>query len=108
MAGAAPDARLAGAGRVRLRLPRGPDTGPADLQGAGHRPVVGPPHRDHDGALGIPRAPSVAGSAGEEAVRADLGEFFLERSLVEAVGEAGLELAERLHGQERVGLLRDR
>ena len=45
--------------------------------------------------------------AGEEAVGADLGEFLLEGWLVDAVGDAGLELAERLDGEQRVRLLPD-
>ena len=45
--------------------------------------------------------------AGEEAVGANLGEFLLERRLVDAVGDVGLELSERLDGEERVRLLSD-
>ena len=48
-----------------------------------------------------------AASAGEEAVGADLGEFVLDGSLVDAVGDAGLEFAEGLDGEERVRLLPD-
>jgi dihydroxyacid dehydratase/phosphogluconate dehydratase len=40
VAGAAPSACSAGAGGVRLRLPAGPDAGPAAFRGAGYRPVV--------------------------------------------------------------------
>ena len=47
------------------------------------------------------------GLTGEEAVGADLGEFLLDGRLVDAVGDVGLELAERLHGEQRARLLPD-
>jgi hypothetical protein len=56
---------------------------------------------------GWPRAPCAMGLAGEEAVGADLGEFLLEGRLIDAAGDVGLELPERLDGEQRVRLLPD-
>ena len=47
------------------------------------------------------------GLAGEEAVGADLGEFLLEGRLVNAARDVGLELPERLDGEQRARLLPD-
>jgi hypothetical protein len=49
----------------------------------------------------------MAGLPGEEAVRADLGEFLLDGRLVDAAGDASLELAEGPDREERAGLLPD-
>ena len=61
---------------------------------------------DHGTWIPLPGLP-VAGLAGEEAVGADLGEFFLDGWPVDAVGDAGLELAEGPDGEQRAGLLPD-